>query len=188
MKKPGKVKGVKAKSIKTTSAVLQWKKVSGASGYLIYQKNPSTGKMKLVKTTSAKTLSYKTTKLKSATKYTYKIYAYKLSGKTKVKGTGTSYTFVTKPAAVKKVKAVSKKKKTASISWKKTKGASGYVVYMATSKKGKYKKIAQTKKTSYTKTKLKKGKTYYFKVRAYKTYKGKKTYSAYSKVVKVKIK
>lgn len=186
--KPGKVKGISVKSVKTTSATLKWKKVSGASGYMIYQKNPSTGKTKLVKTVSSKTVSYKATKLKSATKYTYTIYAYKLSGKTKIKGSGTAYTFVTKPGAVKKTKAVSKKTKTCVVSWKKTKGADGYEVYMATSKKGKYKKIGQTKKLTLTKKKLKKGKTCYFKVRAYKTYKGKKTYGAYTKVIKAKIK
>jgi len=186
--KPGKVKGISVKSVKTTSATLKWKKVSGASGYMVYQKNPSTGKTKLVKTVSSKTVSYKATKLKSATKYTYTIYAYKLSGKTKVKGSGTAYTFVTKPGAVKKTKAVSRKTKTCVVSWKKTKGADGYEVYMATSKKGKYKKIGQTKKLTLTKKKLKKGKTCYFKVRAYKTYKGKKTYGAYTKVIKAKIK
>lgn len=186
--KPGKVKGISVKSVKTTSATLKWKKVSGASGYMIYRKNPSTGKSKLVKTVSSKTVSYKATKLKSATKYTYTIYAYKLSGKTKIKGSGTAYTFVTKPGAVKKTKAVSKKAKTCVVSWKKTKGADGYEVYMATSKKGKYKKIGQTKKVTLTKKKLKKGKTCYFKVRAYKTYKGKKTYGAYTKVIKAKIK
>ena len=186
--KPGKVKGISVKSVKTTSATLKWKKASGASGYMIYQKNPSTGKTKLVKTVSSKTVSYKATKLKSATKYTYTIYAYKLSGKTKIKGSGTAYTFVTKPGAVKKTKAVSKKTKTCVVSWKKTKGADGYEVYMATSKKGKYKKISQTKKLTLTKKKLKKGKTCYFKVRAYKTYKGKKTYGAYTKVIKAKIK
>lgn len=186
--KPGKVKGISVKSVKTTSATLKWKKVSGASGYMIYRKNPSTGKSKLVKTVSSKTVSYKATKLKSATKYTYTIYAYKLSGKTKTKGSGTAYTFVTKPGAVKKTKAVSKKSKTCVVSWKKTKGADGYEVYMATSKKGKYKKIGQTKKVTLTKKKLNKGKTCYFKVRAYKTYKGKKTYGAYTKVIKAKIK
>ena len=59
---------------------------------------------------------------------------------------------------------------------------------MATSQKGKYKKIGDTKKLNLTKKSLKKGKTYYFKVRAYKTLNKKKTYSAYSVKVKAKIK
>ena len=87
-----------------------------------------------------------------------------------------------------KVKAGTKK---ATLSWNKQTGATGYNVYMATSKNGKYKKIATVKvgsKTSYTAAKLTKGKTVYFKVVSY-TASGKTTVrSAYSKAVGAKIK
>ena len=87
-----------------------------------------------------------------------------------------------------KVKAGAKK---ATLSWNKQTGSSGYVVYMATSKNGKYKKLATVKggsKTSYTAAKLTKGKTVYFKVVSY-TASGKTTVrSAYSKPVGAKIK
>ena len=80
-------------------------------------------------------------------------------------------------------------KKAAKLSWSKQTGATGYTVYMATSKNGKYKKVATVKsKVSYTKTGLTKGKTYYFKVAAYTTA-GKKAISgAYSAVKSVKAK
>ena len=52
---------------------------------------------------------------------------------------------------------------------------------------GDYNKIGSTKSTSYTKKSLKKGRTYYFRVRAYKTLDGKNIYGGY-KTVKVKIK
>ena len=80
-------------------------------------------------------------------------------------------------------------KKAAKLSWSKQTGATGYNVYMAASKNGKYKKIATVKgKVSYTKTGLTKGKTYYFKVAAY-TISGKKTInSAYSSAKSVKAK
>ena len=87
-----------------------------------------------------------------------------------------------------KVKAGAKK---ATLSWNKQTGSSGYVVYMATSKNGKYKKLATVNggsKTSYTAAKLTKGKTVYFKVVSY-TASGKTTVrSAYSKPVGAKIK
>ena len=87
-----------------------------------------------------------------------------------------------------KVKAGAKK---ATLSWNKQTGSSGYVIYMATSKNGKYKKIATVKggsKTSYTAAKLTKGRTVYFKVVSY-TASGKTTVSsAYSKPVGAKIK
>ncbi|MCB6994385.1 fibronectin type III domain-containing protein [bacterium 210820-DFI.6.37] len=71
------------------------------------------------------------------------------------------------------------------VKWKKVKGAKGYQIYRASSKKGKYKRIKTIKKSStvkYVNKKLKADKTYYYKVRAYKTSKGKKVYSKYSAV------
>ena len=63
---------------------------------------------------------------------------------------------------------------------------------MATSKNGTYKKIATIKggtKVSYTKTGLTKGKTYYFKVKAYVAPDSKTTvYGDYSSVKYAKIK
>ena len=62
---------------------------------------------------------------------------------------------------------------------------------MATSKNGKYSKIATLKgnsKVSFTKTGLSKGKTCYFKVKAYKTLDGKTVYGDYSAVKSAKIK
>ena len=62
---------------------------------------------------------------------------------------------------------------------------------MATSKNGKYSRIATLKgnsKVSYTKTRLTKGKTYYFKVAAYTVANGKMLYSSFSSVKAVKIK
>lgn len=53
------------------------------------------------------------------------------------------------------------------ISWKKVKGAKGYQVYRATSKKGKYTKVKTTKSTKYMDNRLGKGRRYYYKVRAY---------------------
>ena len=62
---------------------------------------------------------------------------------------------------------------------------------MSTSKKGKYSKIKTVTKgntVSYTKSDLKKNKTYYFKIRTYRTVDGKKVYSSYSSVKNIKIK
>ena len=73
---------------------------------------------------------------------------------------------------------------------KKVKGAAGYqITYATDSKFKKNKKNVNMTSTSKTINKLKKGKTYYVKVRAYaKDSKGKKVYGSYSKVKKVKIK
>ena len=186
VKKPGTTKKVTVSKISTTSAKVTWKKVTGADGYRIYQKQGS-GKKKLVKTVGKNVASYSAKKLKAGTQYTYSVCAYKKSGTSKVSGAEKSKTFVTKPSKIKSVKTTTKSK-ACRISWKKVSGASGYQVYMANSKNGKYKKIGDTKKLNLTKKGLKKGKTYYFKVRAYKTLNKKKTYGAYSVKVKAKIK
>lgn len=64
------------------------------------------------------------------------------------------------------------------LNWSKVKGASGYTVYMR--KNGKYNKLGDCKGTSYTVKKLPNATRENFKVRAYKTVKGKKVYGAYS--------
>lgn len=77
------------------------------------------------------------------------------------------------------------------ITWKKMKGVNGYQVICGTNKKctkGKKTVNVSASAKSATIKKLKKGKTYYFKVRAYKKYNGEKFYGAWSKAKKVKIK
>ncbi len=93
-----------------------------------------------------------------------------------------------KKASVKTVKNNAKKK--AKVTIKKVSGAKGYRIQYSTSKK--FKKGTKTKtttKTSYTLSGLKKGKTYYVRVCAYKLdSKNSKIYGKYSSVKKIKIK
>ena len=77
------------------------------------------------------------------------------------------------------------------LKWGKVNGANGYVIYAATSKNGQYKAVKTIWRGStltYTQNKLKKGKTYYYKVRAYRISGLKKVMSAYSDTKAVKIK
>ena len=66
------------------------------------------------------------------------------------------------PPAVKNLKAKAGYK-SAALTWDRNKFADTYVVYCATAKDGKYKKLGSTAKLGYTVTGLKTG-TYYFKV------------------------
>ncbi len=181
---PANVKNLKA--TQTTSSIkLTWSKVTGATGYRVFRYD---GK-KWVKVADTKKASCNVNNLKAGTAYKYAVKAYTTVNKTTYwSTTQTSITTATTPATP-TLKATAGAKK-ATLSWNKQTGASGYVIYMAASKNGKYKKIATVKgnKVSYTKTGLTKGKTYYFKVAAYKTV-GKKTISgAYSSVKRVKAK
>jgi len=92
------------------------------------------------------------------------------------------------PSKVKLTSAKNGKGKKLTVKWKKVTGAKGYQLQYALNKKFKKKKSIQTKKTKYTIKKLKKKKTYYIRVRAYKMNGKKKVYGKWSTVKKVKIK
>jgi Fibronectin type III domain. len=73
-----------------------------------------------------------------------------------------------------------------SLSTKKS-GAKGYEISYSTKKSFKGAKKVKTSKTSYTLKKLKKGKTYYVRVRSYAKIGKKVKYGAYSKAMKKKV-
>ncbi len=85
---------------------------------------------------------------------------------------------------------VNKIKKQLTIKWKKNNKVSGYEVVYSANKKFTGKKTVRKAKTttSYKIKGLKKGKTYYAKVRSYKTVNGKRIYGAYSTAQKATIK
>lgn len=187
--KPKKVTGLKAKKQTTTSITLNWSKVSGATGYEVYKYNSS--KKKWEKVGSTTKTSYTVKKLKAGTKYKFKVRAYKTVNKKKYYGSYSSELQTATKTSTPKITSVTTGSKKANLKWKKVSGATGYEIYMATSKNGKYSKVKTITKSStvkYSKTKLKKNKKYYFKVRTYKTVNGKKIYSSYSTVKSIKIK
>ncbi len=71
-------------------------------------------------------------------------------------------------------------------SWKKVKKASGYEIYVYGVASKKWRKIKDTKKTSYTFTNLLRKDQFKFKVRAYRKVNGQKVYGDWSKSKKVK--
>lgn len=186
----------KISSVKITAnntAKLTWAKVSGATGYEIYRSNKKSGSYRKIKTVNkGTTTSYTNNKLSCGKTYYYKIRAYRTDGKVKYYSSYSKVsTIKATPAQVKLTKAESTKKKQVKVTWKKSSGVSGYEVYRSTSKKGKFTKVStvkNAKKTTFLDKKVSSKKTYYYKVRAYKTVKGKKVYGAYSVVKKVKCK
>jgi len=88
---------------------------------------------------------------------------------------------------IKKIKAKAQKKK-ATVSWKSAGKGYQYEVYKSTKISKGFKKASTTKKVKAVVKKLKSKKTYYIKVRAFKTVNGKKVYTQYSDTVKVKVK
>lgn len=183
---PVKPTSVKAASRTANSVTLTWGKVSGASGYVVYRYSDST--KKYTKVATVKTNKATVSKLKAGTTYKFAVQAYKTSGKDTYYGeTGALFTTTTNPAAP-SIKVTSTAKGKAYISFKKVTGATKYEFYCSTSKSGSYKKLSTSSTAYYTASKLTSGKTYYFKVRAYKTLGKTNYYSSYSAVRSVKVK
>lgn len=190
--KPNKVLGIKATSNSYNSIKLTWNKaINGANGYAVYRSTSKDGKYTLRKTiTSKNTIEFTDTGLDTNTTYYYKVRPYRMIEDKKEYG---SYSEIVcaKPVLSKTTITVSSKSKKATIKWNKVLGASGYKVYSATSSDGTYslkKTITSINTLSYTNTNLVSGKTYYYKVRAYRNVNGKVVYGPYSAVKSKKIK
>lgn len=100
------------------------------------------------------------------------------------------YTGYNRPAAP-KIRKIKAKKKAIALKWTKVGDAQGYVIYRASKKSGQYKPVKAIGKNgtlSWTNKKLKKKKTYYYKIRAYKNVGGQIVYSSDSAVKKKRTK
>jgi GH25 family lysozyme M1 (1,4-beta-N-acetylmuramidase)/fibronectin type 3 domain-containing protein len=188
--KPAKLKNVTVDQRTTTTITLSWDKLKNADGYRIYQYDESTDSfVKLTDVTSGNT--YKVTGLSGAKEYRFKARAYKSVDGTKYWGSYSEECIsITKPAKVKSLQ-LSTKSSAVTLTWNKVSRATGYQIYRLNTKTGKYEKLTTLKGAStctYKNTKLTKGRTYTYKVRAYKTYNGKNYYGSYSTVVKIKVK
>ena len=189
---PAKVTNVGTEKRSSLYLTLSWDQVSSASGYRIYQYNESTEAYEKVTTISdADTTSYKITGLSSATEYQFKVRAYKKVDGVNIWGSSSSvYKDYTNPLKTRNLTA-STKSSSVTLKWDKVTRASGYRVYRYNSTTKRYDRIAILKGNttcSYIDSKLKKGSTVKYKVRAYKTYDGVNYYGVYSDILTIKVK
>ena len=187
---PKSVQGVKFHSATSKSIKIKWKKVSNGTGYAVRRKTSKKGKFKTIAIIkSLKTTSYTDKKVKANKTYYYDVVAFKTIDGEKYGSTASKcITAKTATSAPKITYSKNLSSKKAKIKWKKVSSASGYKLYVSTKKKSGYKCIYTGSKVQYTKSKLKKGKTYHISVRAYLK-QGVAVYeSPWSKVLKVKIK
>ena len=172
---------------------LTWDKQTAANGYEVFKYDASSKKYVLYKNiTNPNTNTCKVTGLASNKKYNFKVRAYQIDDSEKTYApfgaVVSQYTSIAKPK-LNSAKSTSKKKIKAS--WSKVGGASGYQVMWSTyknfSKNYKIKSV-KAKSLSKTVTTAQSKKTYYVRVRVYKTINGKKVYSQWSSTKKVKTK
>lgn len=172
---------------KTTLAMtLCWNPRDGKpDGYYIQQYKD--GKWSWIKTVSGTSASF--TSLSPATTYSFRVRAYKNYGSRRIYGDFSPvYTNTTLPK--KPTLTLKTSNKTITASWKKVR-ASGYEIQRSTSNKfgdNTTTYLASRDTASKKFKKLKKGRIYYIRVRAYKTYNGHRYYSAWSKTKSIKCK
>lgn len=183
---------VKEKNYHTVK--LTWKKINTSKDYEIYRAEKKSGKYISVK--KLKSGVYSDSKVKAGKKYFYKIKTTSNDGKVIWSGTKEIYVKGTPNRPKLSIKKTKSK-------WTLTWGiigdnSKGLQVYMKTSKKGKFVKVNEVNKLKKKKNKkgitgmsgsrssLDKKVTYFFKVRTYAVVNGKKVYSRWSKVKKMK--
>lgn len=174
-----KVQNLKASLTKYNSVKISWTKQEIADGYRVYAKK-GTGSYALLKTTTAN--SYTAADLSKGVKYTFKVVPYVKDGSSKLSGPLATVTSTTlkKVSSVKAAKSGTKVK----VSWSNIAGESGYQISKSTSKtKTSIVKTVASTSATYSTVTATKGKTYYYKVRAYKTVNGKKVYGPWSTAV-----
>ncbi|TWT03662.1 S8 family serine peptidase [Planomicrobium sp. CPCC 101079] len=178
---------VKAETAGYNTNKINWSLVRGASGYALYQATSQNGVYSNIKTSGNTSIfSYIRAGLLAGKTYYYKARAYRTVNGKEYFDPYSSFAYAT-PALEKPSEISVAKAGNASLraSWNKVREAEGYELYRATSKAGKYTKIKTITSgytTSYTNKGMAGGKTYYYKVRAYRILKGKKIYSSFTAV------
>lgn len=190
--KPDKVAELSARTLGASEIELTWKKSSHVTGYQIYRLDGQTGKyVKIATVEESMPASYIDRKLSAATEYSYKVRAYKNFEGTSYYGSFSNVkSQVTKPDKVQRLKA-STKASAVTLKWAASENVTGYQIYRLNTKTKKYEKIATINgadKITYKNKSLKKGKTYRYKIRAYKKYNGTTYYGGFSSVSRIKVK
>ncbi len=162
-------------------------KVSGAAGYTIYRAASKKGTYAKIATLS-KSGTYIDTKRTTGKTYYYKVKAYNSKSSY---STLSGYKYIKVIPSTPSTTLYNKVAKQVAVSWKNINGATGYQIYRATSKNGKYSKVA-TKSSKYEPNwidkKVSKGKRYYYKIRAYVKKGSTYTYSNYSTIKSIVVK
>lgn len=183
---PKKPATAKAKLYGYDDVKFSWSKSAGASGYTVYYKKATSSKW--ISLGSTTKLYMKKANLSDGVKYSFKVVPYYKDGNgNKLTASGQYKT--ASMTTLKKVtlSSFSKSSGKVKVKWKDISGESGYQISKSTKKTGTY-TVYKTIKANTT-SKLvtaTKGKTYWYKVRAYKTVDGKKIYGPWSTPKKYK--
>ena len=180
---PQKVNSVSIAKNSATTATVSWGKVDKVSGYEILKYDANKNSFVHAVYASADSTSYKFTKLQNSALHSYVVKAYKTIDGDKYFGEQSDAVSVFIKPAKAQLTSVTMKNSTLNVEWKKL-DCTGYeIIYTTDSKFKKGLKTVTIKNSNKNKKaikKLKKGKKYYVKVRAYAVNNGKKLYGSKS--------
>lgn len=180
---PQKVNSVSIAKNSATTATVSWGKVDKVSGYEILKYDANKNSFVHAVYASADSTSYQFTKLQNSALHSYIVKAYKTIDGDKYFGEQSDAVSVFIKPAKAQLTSVTMKNSTLNVEWKKL-DCTGYEIIYTTDRK--FKKGLKTVKIKNSNTtkkaikKLKKGKKYYVKVRAYAVNNGKKLYGSKS--------
>ena len=158
--------GLSGTSNSPAGIVFKWKKAANASGYKIYRRTGNSSKWVNIATVSgSNTLVYTDGSVKAGTMYTYTVRAYKGSALSAYNKNGSRIVRLTAPVQYKPSSKASGK---LTVRWKKAAGASGYQIQYAASRSMRGSRTVSASALTRTLSGLKKGSTYYVRIRAYK--------------------
>jgi len=165
---------------------VSWDPVPGATSYRVYYKQASASTWKYKTVSGGKSTSKILYDLSAGKKYNFKVTA-RCSGGTSKDSKVVSRTTL-KKVTQNSVKLYSKKNSKVKVNWVNIAGETGYEISKSTKKTGT--NVVATVKSTSAKSKVltvKKGKTYYYKVRAYKLVDGTRVYGPWSAVKSYKL-
>ena len=170
------------------SLILRWNAISNIKGYELYRSESKNGNYQLVRISSKGAVKYTDKGLSLTKKYYYRMRTYRCLGSVTIYGKYSSIQAL-QPKLATPLTSSKAGKKSIRLKWSKITGASGYQIVRSTKKNGSYSKVKTLGKssTSWTTSSLKSRKYYYYKIRAYRIVNGKKYYSNYSKIIKIKL-
>lgn len=163
---PPKVSGLKQTSAKTSSLTFSWMSINDITGYVVYIYNDKTKSYEKKDVVPASKNAYTLSSLSPGKSYKIKVRPYvKVYSKNYYGSSGDALKAVTIPPVPTGLKAYSVTPNSHKLTWNKVSGATGYRVFRHDGKK--WVKLADTKNTTYTISKLRLGASYKYAVRAY---------------------
>ena len=181
-----RVTGLKTQTVSETQVVISWNKITNITGYQVYVKEDNGAYEHIGNTTSTRV---SISNLEKGETYSIKVRAYKTTnGSTTYGSFSTAITFTTKGSnssddntsttvnRATNLKVGTVTETTVKLTWTKSSNATGYQVYIK-EKNGTYENLGSVTNANVTISGLEAGKTYYVKVRAYRTVNGTTTYA-----------